>query len=65
MDAVHPKHLLFDIWAMTQTYADFDVQVLAVLDKKRLTDRDFQAATDTIVALVLKGCGVRPKPGLE
>jgi TetR/AcrR family transcriptional regulator len=59
MDAVHPQHLLFDIWAMTQTYADFDVQILAVLDKKTLSDRDFEAATETIVTLVLKGCGIR------
>src|SRR5580658_1476605 len=29
MDAVNPAHLLFNIWAMTQTYADFDVQIRA------------------------------------
>ncbi|MFN3937881.1 MAG: TetR family transcriptional regulator C-terminal domain-containing protein [Gemmobacter sp.] len=28
---VHPKHLIFSIWALTQHYADFDVQVRAVL----------------------------------
>ena len=28
---VHPKHLIFSIWAQTQHYADFDVQVRAVL----------------------------------
>lgn len=28
---VHPKHLIFSIWAETQHYADFDVQVRAVL----------------------------------
>ena len=28
---VDPAHLLFSIWAMTQHYADFDVQVRAVL----------------------------------
>jgi len=27
----HPHHLLFSIWALTQHYADFDVQVRAVL----------------------------------
>ena len=26
-----PVHLLFSIWALTQHYADFDVQVRAVL----------------------------------
>ena len=28
---VHPVHLIFSIWALTQHYADFDVQVRAVL----------------------------------
>jgi TetR/AcrR family transcriptional regulator len=28
---MHPKHLIFSIWALTQHYADFDVQVQAVL----------------------------------
>ena len=28
---VHPVHLIFSIWAMTQHYADFDMQVRAVL----------------------------------
>ena len=28
---VDPHHLIFSIWALTQHYADFDVQVRAVL----------------------------------
>ena len=28
---MHPVHLIFSIWALTQHYADFDVQVRAVL----------------------------------
>ncbi|MES2667711.1 MAG: TetR family transcriptional regulator C-terminal domain-containing protein [Pseudomonadota bacterium] len=28
---VHPVHLIFSIWALTQHYADFDVQVRCVL----------------------------------
>ncbi|MGB8621434.1 MAG: TetR family transcriptional regulator C-terminal domain-containing protein [Paracoccaceae bacterium] len=28
---VHPYHLIFSIWSLTQHYADFDVQVRAVL----------------------------------
>ena len=59
MDPVHPVHLLFNIWAMTQTYADFDVQIRAVLGKVSLDDAEFAVATETVVALVLKGCGVR------
>ncbi len=29
--AVDPRHLIFSIWAVTQHYADFDVQIRAVL----------------------------------
>jgi TetR/AcrR family transcriptional regulator len=60
MDPVNPVHLLFNIWAMTQTYADFDVQIRAVLGLVSIDDAEFAVATDTVVTLVLKGCGVRP-----
>lgn len=30
---VDPRHLLFSVWSLTQHYADFDVQVRAVLDQ--------------------------------
>jgi len=59
MDPVDPVHLIFSLWAMTQHYADFEVQVRAVLGRKRLSDADFAAGADTIVKLVLDGCGVR------
>ncbi len=32
---MEPLHLVFSIWALTQHYADFDVQVRAVLGKDR------------------------------
>jgi len=31
---VHPHHLIFSIWALTQHYADFDVQVRAILGEE-------------------------------
>ena len=39
-----PKHLLFAIWATTQHYADFDVQVHAVLDRPNDKDHFEDAA---------------------
>ena len=59
MDTVSPAHVFFCIWAMTQTYADFDVQIRAVLACDSLDDGVFAAAAETVTALVLKGCGVR------
>jgi TetR/AcrR family transcriptional regulator len=58
MAPVDATHLFFTIWAATQTYADFDVQVRAVLGRKRLTARDHRRATEHVVALVLRGCGL-------
>jgi TetR/AcrR family transcriptional regulator len=50
---VNATHLLFAIWAMTQSYADFAAQMALVLDRKQLLKKDFQQAEDTIVGLVL------------
>ena len=59
MDAVDPRHLFFTIWAATQTYADFQPQVCAVLGKARLSRAELERATDQLVKLILKGCGIR------
>ena len=53
---VDPHHLMFSIWAATQTYADFDWQISAITGKAKLDDSDYEAATQTIIRLVLKGC---------
>ncbi|HBD39936.1 MAG TPA: TetR family transcriptional regulator, partial [Cupriavidus sp.] len=39
---VDPYHLFFTIWAATQTYADFDAQVCAVLGVSQLDTEDFE-----------------------
>src|SRR5262245_20949174 len=41
MDPIDPTHLLFMIWAATQTYADFSSQMAAVLGKKQLDQKVF------------------------
>lgn len=58
MAAVDPVHLFFTIWAATQTYADFDVQVRGVLGRETLTPADHARATEHVVALLLRGCGL-------
>lgn len=58
MAPVDPEHLFFTIWAATQTYADFDVQVRAVLGRTKLTKRDHERATAHVVSLLLRGCGL-------
>jgi TetR/AcrR family transcriptional regulator len=58
MDPVDPAHLMFMIWASTQTYADFAAQIAAVLDKDTLDETVFRAAEETVVRIILKGCGI-------
>ena len=58
MAPVEPKHLFFIIWAATQTYADFDVQVEVLLDRRRLKSGDFEAASALLRRMVLSTCGL-------
>lgn len=51
--ALNPTHLLFAIWAMTQSYADFGTQMSLVLGHTPLSDHDFEEAEKFIVDLVL------------
>lgn len=59
MDPVDARHLFFTIWAATQTYADFEAQVCAVLGTARLGRAERVRATDQLVRIVLRGCGVK------
>ena len=59
MDRIDARHLFFTIWASTQTYADFQPQVCAVLGKAKLTKGEFERATGQLVKVLLKGCGIR------
>lgn len=52
-----PKHLIFSIWATTQHYADFDVQVRAVLGDDGRGDGRFHDAARFLDHLFLKGIG--------
>jgi TetR/AcrR family transcriptional regulator len=58
MAKVDATHLFFSIWAATQTYADFDVQVGAVLGVDSLQEAHYARATEHVVALMLRGCGL-------
>ncbi|MFZ6758900.1 TetR family transcriptional regulator C-terminal domain-containing protein [Undibacterium sp. Ji50W] len=51
--AVNTTHLLFAIWAMTQSYADFSAQMSLVLGHSPLNENDFQEAEKMIVEMVI------------
>lgn len=50
-----PYHLIFAIWATTQHYADFDVQVRAVLGSGRDGENRFEEASRFLEMLFLDG----------
>ncbi len=50
-----PYHLIFSIWATTQHYADFDVQVRAVLGKGRGGEGRFEDAAYFLEHLFMNG----------
>ncbi|MEP3347708.1 MAG: TetR family transcriptional regulator C-terminal domain-containing protein [Litoreibacter sp.] len=49
---VHPYHLLFSIWSLTQHYADFDVQVRAVLGDEEPFDQAPAYLRDVFVKIL-------------
>lgn len=50
---VHPYHLIFSIWSLTQHYADFEVQVHAVLPAEE-AENPYPAAEEYLVNLFTK-----------
>ncbi len=52
---VDPYHLIFMIWATTQHYADFDVQVRAILPEETAKADFFDKAADSILTILLNG----------
>src|SRR5215470_2298377 len=43
IEPVETAHLFFVLWAATQTYADFEAQMRAVLKRRRLEPADYAA----------------------
>jgi TetR/AcrR family transcriptional regulator len=60
MDPVDPMHLIFLIWSSTQHYADFSDQIRRITGQRRVTKDDFARATETLIQIILKGCGLTP-----
>mgnify|MGYP003648916378 FL=1 len=52
-----PHYLLFHIWATSQHYADFSIQINE-LRGKPMTQIDFAEATNNLIKLILTGCGL-------
>ncbi len=56
---VDPRHLLFMIWATTQHYADFALQVEALTGRTLHNPEFFEQTVASVQAIVLRGVGPR------
>ena len=59
MAPIDPRHLLYIVWATTQHYADFGHQIETLNNSEPLTDAQWQAATDSVKTIILKGIGAK------
>lgn len=59
VDDIDPEHLFFTIWAATQTYADFSVQMEVLLGKHRLDEDDFERAESAVTDFVVRALGAK------
>lgn len=60
MAPVEPRLLIFLIWSSTQHYADFDAQVLPLLDRRAYDGELQRRVADFLSAQILRGCGLEP-----
>ena len=59
IEEIDPEHLFFTIWAATQTYADFSVQMEVLLGKNRLEEADFERAELAVTDFVVRALGAK------
>lgn len=52
---IDPYHLIFSIWAITQHYADFSVQIKAVTGKTLNNPTFFKSALENVQRIILSG----------
>ena len=57
---IDPHHLIFMVWATTQHYADFDVQIRAVLGDQVGKPGFREQTAQAVLSLILNGINPRP-----
>ena len=61
MRSTDPVLLIYMIWATTQHYADFQVQVLSILDQPAYNAELKDKVADFLSSTILTGLGLRAK----
>ena len=60
MKKIDPFHLIFMIWSSTQHYADFEVQVLTILNRGEYERDMIDNIGDFLSKVILSGVGLTP-----
>ena len=59
MQALDPVNLIFLIWSTTQNYADFDNQILTVMNRSKYQEKDKKHINHFLTEFILRGCGIK------
>jgi len=59
MRDVNPMHLIFMIWATTQHYADFNTQVLEVMNRREYDEEEIENITQFLTGMILRGLEIK------
>ncbi len=63
MAKIDPAHAFFMIWAVTQTYADFEAQIQAVTGVKDYDQEIYSDAAGEVVDALVRGLGLKRDQG--
>jgi TetR/AcrR family transcriptional regulator len=55
---VDPVHLIFLIWSSTQHYADFETQILTIMNQADFEEHDVEQVITFLSDIILRGCGL-------
>jgi TetR/AcrR family transcriptional regulator len=51
--------LIFLIWSSTQHYADFEQQILTIMNRADYEEDDITQVTNFLTDFILRGCGLK------
>ena len=59
MADIDPVYLFFLIWGSTQHYADFNSQILTIMNRAEYEPEDVVHVTKFLTDFILRGCGIK------
>ena len=57
--SVEPRWVMYMIWATTQHYADFEQQILTIMNRADYEEDDVTQVTEFLTDFILRGCGLK------